>query len=837
MIIEKLELKGFQRMFYGEKMIFEITFTQPFQQILGSNGSGKSSLLEELSPLPANAAHYFPDGSKTIWLNDQKHKYVLKTIFSPKTKHSFIKDGEELNETGVVSEQLKLIYEHFKLTPKIHQLQLGLKNALFTKMKGPERKDWMTLLNNVSYDYIIGVYNKAKKRHRDAVGTVNNLKRRLVSETTKLIDEKDAKRIANEVKRLHEELTVFIGNVSPNIDPLETIKSRLERLLGDMDDLYRKTVSIHYRGRYALSYANISAIEGERVKLTTEIENLTQEIQRLTQQHKELLDKAAVLKEAGEKGLNSVDAKIKEISDRLNELTLNLFFRHVFKNSKESERILDRIEPELLSIVSSIPNNEQYYFSKASLISLTEERDKLFNEIRRGESYLEKQRAALEHLEQHKRDGEVQCPACAHKWIPGYSVDKVSILQKNIETYSTGVEDRKIHLKKFEEKIAEIESYFRLYKAFLDIANHTPVFKPLWDLIEQEETLRLNPSHITNLLVRLRNDLISCNDINRLNDDLANLSAIRAKAVALDSNDHQHIHSRIEEIEQQINTRTGQLTERKLFLNDTNSRLRLAQELLKLKELSEKKFDEIGQLQVHAIAAIRNEVTQEFIRKIQSELAVKEDILNQINLQKNLIYDIESQIEEQLKYQEAFDVLLKELSPTEGLIAEGMLGFIRIFVRKMNRLIKKNWTFRLEILDCGMTDGTTTELDYKFPLLSSVNGSNAKPVDDISDGSRGMQDIINFAFVAIASEYLGIQDQPFYLDEFASSFDDAHKHKATQLVGNLLDFYPFTQLFMISHDFSIHSGISNVEICVLNQDNIQIPTHAEVNKHVRITPY
>ena len=49
------------------------------QLILGTNGSGKSSLLSELSPLPSRSKDFFDDGYKLIKIEHRGNLYILKS--------------------------------------------------------------------------------------------------------------------------------------------------------------------------------------------------------------------------------------------------------------------------------------------------------------------------------------------------------------------------------------------------------------------------------------------------------------------------------------------------------------------------------------------------------------------------------------------------------------------------------------------------------------------------------------------------------------------------------------------------------------------------------------
>ena len=66
MKIVSLKLQNYNRIKLKHIQNFEYYPSEKIQIILGTNGSGKSSVLHELSPLPAESKNYGPDGNKTI---------------------------------------------------------------------------------------------------------------------------------------------------------------------------------------------------------------------------------------------------------------------------------------------------------------------------------------------------------------------------------------------------------------------------------------------------------------------------------------------------------------------------------------------------------------------------------------------------------------------------------------------------------------------------------------------------------------------------------------------------------------------------------------------------
>ena len=91
--------------------------------VIGTNGCGKSSLFRELTPYPANRADYEKNGYKKLTIEHEKSTYELCSDFTKPTKaHSFIKDGEELNESGTNATQVDLCNTYFGLTEVINNL-------------------------------------------------------------------------------------------------------------------------------------------------------------------------------------------------------------------------------------------------------------------------------------------------------------------------------------------------------------------------------------------------------------------------------------------------------------------------------------------------------------------------------------------------------------------------------------------------------------------------------------------------------------------------------------------------------------------------------------------
>ena len=87
----------------------------------------------------------------------------------------------------------------------------------------------------------------------------------------------------------------------------------------------------------------------------------------------------------------------------------------------------------------------------------------------------------------------------------------------------------------------------------------------------------------------------------------------------------------------------------------------------------------------------------ESLRMIQSALAQTEQQYSEVsNIQKS-IDDLQAQITQLESEEKLLKTIVKELSPQEGLIAEGLFRFMHLFVQQMNSIIKRIWTYPLEV--------------------------------------------------------------------------------------------------------------------------------------------
>jgi hypothetical protein len=249
------------------------TPTAKIQLVLGSNMSGKSTLLRLLLPYPEPKTNFDEGGYTELTLIHDGDIYKLR---STGTTYSLqINAGENLNHGGGISLQQKLVLLHFGIDREVQRMALGM--TKFTEMSPTKRKMWAIRLSQIDYDYIQSLFSKIKEDHQYKTSVV---KYRLSSIENLVVTDIEG------VKAEYEELKVYANFLSTITNPsvrdyafnqlklneyteeLDTIESKfkLYTLPDDLDDQLSSTTS------------NLAVHESAFTRISEEIDNLGGEV-------------------------------------------------------------------------------------------------------------------------------------------------------------------------------------------------------------------------------------------------------------------------------------------------------------------------------------------------------------------------------------------------------------------------------------------------------------------------------------------------------------------------------------------------------------------------------
>ena len=260
-MIKELILTNYDRFFLNNIESIEFRPKQKLQLLLGTNGSGKSSLLSELNPLPINK-NDFTNGGKEITIEKDNNIFKLK---STSNKNSFMLNNTELNDGGTKTVQLNLVKEYFNLTPKYNNIILGTEKL--TAMSTNERKNILREMSTVDYSYGIYLYNTLKQELRDTVGYLKLMQIEMNNDISNIVNDDEILILKNDITKCKG----MIDSLSMSYSKSEEYKDiPIIDLNIDMDILDKNKLQsdLDYNNKFIIN------IEEEITNLNKEIDNL-----------------------------------------------------------------------------------------------------------------------------------------------------------------------------------------------------------------------------------------------------------------------------------------------------------------------------------------------------------------------------------------------------------------------------------------------------------------------------------------------------------------------------------------------------------------------------------
>lgn len=840
-----LEMFKCIRLLLNNVTMFRIHFTDPIQLILGTNGSGKSSIIDQLTPLPPDPNAFSKGGYKIIKIEDRGNSYVLKTTFlTSSTKHSFKKNDEELNPGGTATAQKELVYQEFRITPDIHDLLRG--DEKFTEMLPTRRREWFTKLADTDYDYALGVYVRLAKRARDLSGALTMAKKNLVSETNKAISLAEEEKLQREVDEAVRQLNYLIEHRTPLDKPVSHYEDEQQHLLAEIDKLSRYLLRMKFETPYGVD-PRFPAIRNEWGEMTQnhfqsleQIDEVIQQFQHeiiskeavigeLVTQHEEMQKTHQIISQAGDDGVKSLIEKIEQLQQKRNAVLRQRKLNIEGCHPVNCLSAFDSVYETLFQIFSELPENGNRYFTQKTLDTITESQLEKKNQLLQLQDTVNKLLAQKIHFEEHKNQGESTCPVCCHKWFPGFNSGAYEKALKQIDEKNEAIEKLTKIIAEQDDEITIIRAYGIQYRTFSQCVKSWPILSPFWDYLLGTEFPINAPRKVLTVMDQFKHDLEKEFTAMKINEEIESTAKLISSAEQIGDVKLFEINAKLHTCDISIEEHTTALHRLKKELGHYQLCRRQLSEGIDIGKKLATICSNAEAVTKDMIEMSRRETLNHCISQLQHSLAIKQESLSSAILQKGIIAELEKQVTNLTLQETAVKEMVRVLSPTEGIIAEGLLGFIRSFTNQMNNFIRKIWSYPLLIYSTGVTGADGTELDYKFPLMVQVK-ENIIP--DVSKGSDGIREVVNLSFKMVASRYLGLQDGPLSLDEFGRALDKGHQVAAGAAIKTIMDTSGYTQLFMVSHQHGHYGAFTNAQFCVLDAKNIVTP--AVYNQHVTI---
>ena len=823
MFIIRLSVKGYKRIMLSNIRELSIDFNSPYQIILGTNGSGKSSLLKEISPMPGNPNDYEKGGRKYIEIRHHNHHYKLESTYEgSKNHHSFLKDDVELNDGGTITVQRELVRQEFGLTDDLHEFLMGKQR--FTAMGPAKRREIITMMSDNDLTYAFGLFKKLSSRARDHQGTLKHIKSRLAKETDALRSMNVQDDLERMVAQLQDELTVLMQERRTDLPQPSQVERKAMELQDRLERLSKGLMLNPVPNDLVEAFGSPDAVVERQQHLQTDLQTKKKLLSHYSDEHHKIQKLVGELNDSGVENPEQLSEREVELTRRIDALDARIQQFRFEGDVADLEADAQNLKSQLADILTTMPSNDDMRYSRKSMDEVEATLQRL---QARWEEATSRQRRVDQDIQHIQEAKETNCPKCGYVWKEGVSENQLAELkEKSIKLEKIATETR-AELDKAHEFREEIRAYSAQYNRLRVLAHTYPKAHNLFDWLMEDNRICWQPSQYIPMVDRWMDDLHLHHEIWTLKRELDIVHQAIKKSAALKASGAGHVEDSVQALEQKIQSIGQDIESLQTEFERVNQLSTLIDKRTAWSEEMIRVTEELLETQSVLVQSLRSESMGELIRNHQTQLAGLTRRLNDKKNVENIIADLEKSLGEVEESHHITKLLATAMSPTDGIIAKQMSAFIECFVQQMNDVVAQIYTYPLVIYPCGIDSG---ELDYKFPMRA---GDDQVHVPDVGKGSDGQQEIVDFAFRLVAILYLGFSDYPLYLDEMGRHQDETHLGNVMNYVKMLLDANRHSQLFMISHFAVGHGGFSNADVLVLNGSNISIPL--KHNEHVEIS--
>lgn len=826
MFITHLTLRNYERLLLSNINVLELDFTSPIQIILGTNGSGKSSIMAELTPYPGYHKHFATGGEKYIRIEHENSVYELRSLFDKGTgTHTFKKDGVELNEGYTYAVQKELVLREFGIDKDV--VGLLTDRIKFSTMPVEKRRSWLSRFAPFDLTYAYQAYAKAKEKHRDQVAIIRHSSKRMTLEHSDALDVTSIHGYRQQIKEITSTLDTLFkwrSNTSGTQFTTEELRSRLTRLVNQLQRAIRTFPELPQHSA-ASSQADLvrdsanaaSNYEAKRAVL----EHLQRDLHRLENDHSH--SDVFISADDGIKLTQQRESLELELKALVAQELITLLPVCTQSDDPANASQLETLGELVLNLFTDIPDNADGHYSRnkgqtAKELSLSLNRSR--------QEWTNQYQTTSTRLSQLRGCPEVVCPNCTHTWRLGVDENEVNSLLQQRKSMEQRLIEVELAIKNNDEYVQAYEEYYGFVRRFRMITETYPTYGVLWSWLLEHKVVYTSPRHyivpftewldaqrLDARIVSVTNQLAVCNrklgsaqvlaegQLSEKDRQLQQMNAAIDVAV-IEATEARVAHAQASALADQF----------ELFTSGAYEIIKRGEELLEdFKQWTEFEFQ-------NAVYAATDANHQ--------RLGVIQGIVTRNDQQAAILEDLKDQHETAKQEHVDYGLLVKALSPTGGLIGRYLLGFMQQMVKLLNAVVAKVWTYPLEVLPAAVD---REGIDCNFPL--DVQNQTIV-TNDISEGSTAQVDMINFAFKLVAMRFLGLSDYPLLLDELGNTFDETHRVNVINLIENLLELKQVRQVFFISHYASQHGAFSGAEICVLDDRNISVP--GVYNKHVKM---
>lgn len=785
-MIKELILTNYDRFFLNNIESIEFRPKQKLQLLLGTNGSGKSSLLSELNPLPINK-NDFTNGSKEITIEKDNNIFKLK---STSNKNSFMLNNTELNDGGTKTVQLNLVKEYFNLTPKYNNIILGTEKL--TAMSTNERKNILREMSTVDYSYGIYLYNTLKQELRDTVGYLKLMQIEMNNDISNIVNDEDILILKNDITKCKS----MIDSLSMSYSKSEEYKDiPIIDLNIDMDILDKNKLQAD------LDYNNKFIINIEE-----EITNLNKEIDSLD-------DYSTTIKDS-----ETLNTKLKSLEEYF-KIINNKYNMEKYSPIDSKNRLEKLLNSNLNNINIELSYLDNIIFTPTEHKELKSKLEVLNNNLKIVSHGYDNNSKELEILLSNKTDNnKITCSSCGTMNYFGYSKEKEDILQEKVNNFKIKYDElnsQYLELYEVYQKQKQKITYLQEIKEIISDLSVIPLYT---DLVKKyvNDITSITSTMLNIIFKNIEDFLIDIKDYDSNNNELIEVKLKISSGIEI-----LNIYKRkyIEDKDKLINKLNVLLDKKR----EVSSNIVIIKNNIEKCNIVNKHIETLNTIitnykfnKKQIVINNKNTILTNTIRELKSLLITLEDKYNNIEKIKSRIEINKKHIDSHEDIRVALQYAINALSPTEGIIAKSINSFINVFLNEMNTIINSVWSYELTLLPCQINE--SNDLDYLFAVKVA---DNKKDIKDVAYLSTSMKDIVDLSFKIVFMKYMKLTHMPLMLDEFGVFMDDTHRNKVYDVIENLLS-NNFSQIYFTANFKSIYGRFVDSDINILDDKNLEL---------------
>lgn len=829
MTIQEFRIIGSERFSLRDIREIHMTPKSKLHAILGTNGSGKSSLIEQMTLCAPPESDFKNGGSRYIRVEHKGSVYESDVTFADKKRnYKITKDGEVVYDGHSSTAHASYIKSLTGITPAIHAVRVGEKK--FSSMTTAERREWFTDLCPNNYDYALDYFKRLTSSARDLTGTIKKINERLKKEKEELLSSQEENDLRAEIEALRLMRSDLMKDWRPMDQSFEEAMVAMRESDSKVLDLvseFNKSLKVfcNHKG-YGCQQDiidELTAVMTELQVLESRVNDIYDRIDKIQSDIKKAVDMVG-------RDKDSIELKLLELKERKDQLikkhpdSIKWLIDPLF--SKEQ---LSYFFNDISKILQELEEDPDGMYSK---VTVEERRQKHLLTVNMAENLIaeiNKQIAVVDTYEHLSKDEHTTCPKCEHSWIRNYdakahqdSIDKLRSLNTSYERIERQKNEEALYLenaKIFLSQIKELEL----------IARGSPGLNPLWSELARDSSIQREPRKTLIKLNSLMGILDIAIEINALSQDSEDLKKELEKATVANALNVTELNEEYSRLERELKS----LLNNRYLLQTSVTGLKSSQRAMEIQERLPSQIQEFldkrDEWALKAELASQQTVMNSVMMQIEQEITEKEKAIRQIDSRHILIKTLEEEVSSCKDKERLLTKAIQALSPAKGLIAKGLTGFINHFIAQMNAIIEKVWSYPLTIDLIEMND-EQINLDYKFPFKVNITHS----VKDVELGSSAQREIFDLAFMLVSMVHLGLDDSEIFLDEFSINMDYVHRLSSMKSVMDIVANSNFSQVFLISHYESSYGDLSTGDITVLCKENIQLPGDALLNDVTKI---